>query len=95
LCGCRDFYREKDFPARLGCVVLIAAVVAFLWTESLWVLIGAAGLDALLYAVLPDRVICHRCLAEYRGVGSTKEFPRYELTTAARYADRPHARAGS
>lgn len=86
-CGCTSLYLEKDFPARIGCVVMLAAIAAFLITERILVLVGAAAVDLGLFYLLRDRVICYRCLAEYRHIAPDPKFTRYDLTTAARYAD--------
>lgn len=89
VCSCPRFYIEKDFPAKIGCAVMAAAVVGFLWTENLFVLLGAAAVDCILYLVLPNRTICYKCLAEYRGWPKNPEHQRYELTIAAQYSTSP------
>ena len=52
LCGRKEFYVESDFPARIGCAVVIVCIVAFLITENLWILIGAALVNFALMVVL-------------------------------------------
>lgn len=85
-CQVPHLYIEKDFPASIGCAVMVGAVGAFLYWENLWILLGAAAVDGLLYLVLPWRTICYKCLTEYRGWPRNPEHQRYELTTAAQYA---------
>lgn len=87
LCGTADFYVESDFPARIGCLVMVGCAASFLWTENLWILIGSALVGTLLWVVLPKRTICYKCLAEYRGLPRHPAHQEYELTRAARYAE--------
>lgn len=94
MCGCGDLYAEKDFPARLGCFVIVLAIAGFLVTENALVLLAAAAVDAVLYLVLRDRVICYRCLAEHRGFDAPERVKRYDLGTAGRYAARGPKKPG-
>lgn len=93
LCGCGYFYREKDFNAPLGFAIMSAAVAGFLWFQStdiviaLGILIGAAALDFLAYFSFPNRTICYRCLAMYRGCIDNPEHGRYELGLAGRFTE--------
>lgn len=89
VCGQNSFYVEADFPAGIGCLVVIGCIVAFLATENLWILIGAGIVNAVLWLTLPRRTICYKCLSEYRGVKRDPAHKEYELAQAARFADHP------
>lgn len=89
LCGRKEFYVESDFPARIGCAVVVACIVAFLITENLWILIGAALVNFALMVVLPKRTICYQCLTEYHGTARDPAHAEYDLSKAARFADHP------
>ena len=51
------------------------------------ILIGAAVLDAIAYALAGDRTICYQCLAEYTGGVRNPEHGAYDLGTAGRFTD--------
>jgi hypothetical protein len=92
VCGRREFYVEADFPARIGCLVVVGCIVAFLVTENLWILVGAGIVNAVLWWTLPRRTICYACLTEYRGAARNPAHVEYDLAKAARFADRPGPR---
>lgn len=89
VCTQSSFYVEADFPAGLGCLVVIGCIVAFLATENLWILIGSGVANAALWLTLPRRTICYKCLSEYRGVKRDSAHKEYELAQGARFADHP------
>jgi hypothetical protein len=74
-CGCRDLFIRKDFPQKLGLTLVVVAALTFLvlaaWRHTFWlgalVLIAAAIVDAILYALVPRTTVCYRCRAEFRG----------------------------
>jgi hypothetical protein len=92
LCGCRDLYRQKDFPQWLGLSVLAAACASFFVLQVLYhqwaawaVLLGSAAVDGLLYyGIVGDVAVCYRCGAQHRGVPARGLDP-HELATAERY----------
>ena len=48
------------------------------------VLLGSAAFDGLLYGLVGDVVVCYRCGAQHRGLGSSCNRP-FELTIHERY----------
>src|SRR5689334_10290817 len=75
-CGCGDLFVRKDFPQKLGLGLVIVAGIAFIvlaarpatfWIGA-WVLVGAAVIDAILYAMVGRVTVCYRCRAEFRDV---------------------------
>lgn len=93
LCGSGYFYVEKSFNRWVGFIVITIAIVAFLWTITInWfvamgILMGAALLDAIAYAVSGDRTICYQCLAEYTGGVRNPDHGGYDLGIAGRFTD--------
>src|SRR5438874_13748142 len=73
-CGCRDLFVRKDFPQKLGLIIVVVAAVSFLVLAAsrshvyigAIVLLVAAVVDAVLYAVVPRITVCYRCRAEFR-----------------------------
>src|SRR4051794_9313468 len=73
-CGCQDLLIRKDFPQKIGLAIVVVAAVAFLVLAAsrarfylgAIVLLAAAAVDALLYAIVPRITVCYRCRAEFR-----------------------------
>ena len=92
-CGCRDLFVRKDFPQKLGLAVVVAAGLAFLVLAArgatfyigVWVLIGAALLDAVLYFFVPRVTVCYRCRATFRHVSPNPRHGPFELAVAEKY----------
>jgi DNA-directed RNA polymerase subunit RPC12/RpoP len=81
VCAGELLYRQRDFRQAIGCaVVLIAAVLApFTYYASLAV---AALIDALLYALAGEVVICYRvpCKAHIRGLPAGPKVGPFDLS---------------
>jgi hypothetical protein len=92
VCGCRDLWRQKDFPQRLG-VAMVAAgailsTIAYYYHYHLWalgILMGFALIDMILFAVMPDVLVCYRCSTRYRNFDPAGETPYFNLETSERY----------
>ena len=93
VCGSGYFYREKDFNPWAGGAVIVAAIAGFLFMAdrniaiALGILLAAAALDLLVYALVPFRYICYRCLASMKGAVQDPAIGSYDLGTAGRFAD--------
>jgi DNA-directed RNA polymerase subunit RPC12/RpoP len=84
LCGDPRLYRQKDFGRGVGIGLLVAG---FALAVLLGVLVGPWGffaalgasvaLDALLYLVAGEVVICHWCETHYRG--GPEDYPEFDL----------------
>jgi len=76
-CGHLELYTQKDFPRGIGIgIVVLAAILApFTYYVSLGV---AALLDALLYHLAPEVVVCYVCHAEHRGFVTDPRHPRFD-----------------
>lgn len=87
LCGYSHFHLKKDFPRQIGmAIVLIAAALCFtnIFPPGFFYmpLIIASVIDLLLYLVLPWKVVCYVCEAEYKGAKVGPELRAYDLETA-------------
>ena len=71
-CGHDHFHVRKRFPRRVGLAIVLAASLLtfapFVPPQLFFLpLIGAALLDWALYLVLPWKMVCYVCDAEYAG----------------------------
>ena len=92
-CGCRDLFIRKDFPQKTGLLVVVIAGVTFLVLAArrgtfylgVWVLLAAAAVDALLYALVPKVTTCYRCRSDVRGAPLNPAHGPFELAVAEKY----------
>lgn len=92
-CGCADLFIRKDFPQKLGLLIVTAAGITFLVLAAnphtfylgAWALVAAAIVDALLYCFVPKITICYRCRAEFRGVPLNPKHEGFELSVGEKY----------
>ena len=81
VCRCPMLYRQRDFNQKVGlAVVVVAAVLApFTWYVSLGV---AALIDALLYKLSGEVVVCYRtkCRAHVRGLAPGPKVVPFDLS---------------
>lgn len=93
VCGSGYFYREKDFNTWAGGAVIVAAIAGFLFMAdrniaiALGILLAAAALDLVVYALVPFRYVCYKCLASMHGAERNHAIGPYDLGTAGRFAD--------
>ncbi|MEM7309462.1 MAG: hypothetical protein AAF682_22460 [Planctomycetota bacterium] len=77
--ACRhpELFTQKDFPRAVGLVIVaVAAVLApFTWYLSL---VAAALLDAVLYLLAPEVVVCYVCGTRHRGFAESPRHPRFD-----------------
>jgi hypothetical protein len=92
LCGCGDVWRQKDFPQKLGVMMVAAGAILSTIAWAYWmpmlsigILLGFALIDCLLYIFMPDVLVCYRCSAKYRRFKQDAETPSFNLETAERY----------
>jgi len=74
ICGCEEFYIQKDFNRQLGvifavgslmCVFLLMVLVGHL--AGLYCLFALAGIDFLIYWRWKNVTVCYLCTTIYRG----------------------------
>lgn len=92
ICGCRDLWRQKDFPQRLGVAMVamgaLLSTIAWAYYRPLWsigILLFFAFIDLMLYLFMPDVLVCYRCGARYGGSARMEQVEFYNLETAERY----------
>ena len=92
VCGCGDLWRQKDFPQRLG--VLMVGTGALLSTIFWWfmepgwaigVLLAFALIDGVLYTLMRDVLVCYRCKTRHRHAPLDGRHERFNLETHERY----------
>jgi hypothetical protein len=92
VCPSADLFICKDFPQRIGLLIVAAGIVGssitwgfghVMWTFG--ILFGTALLDVILYALVPNALMCYRCNAQYRGVKGLQQHGAFNLETYERY----------
>jgi hypothetical protein len=91
VCSNEDLWRQKDFPQALGLTFVAIGIVGSLtaWAYhrpviALGVLLAVAAIDFVLFAVMPDVLVCYRCQARHSG-GDISDRPTFDHETAERY----------
>jgi hypothetical protein len=87
LCGYSELHQRADFPRRLGLAIVAIAFIGALWIQGPYFflpLLAASLIDLALYQVLPPKVVCYLCSAEYRGVAPRPDQGAYDLEEATR-----------
>jgi DNA-directed RNA polymerase subunit RPC12/RpoP len=91
ICPSTDLFIRKDFPQRLGVLLVVIGFVfsSVAWAyEHLWwtfaILFATALVDLVLYLVVGNSLTCYRCHAEYRDLDMS-EHGAFELTTHEKY----------
>jgi hypothetical protein len=87
ICGCTEFYRQKDFNTKLGLWLIVLMVVLALVFNKwfIHILVGFAVLDLALYFGLGDIVLCYNCRAIYRGLPISPKVEGFELKIHDQY----------
>jgi hypothetical protein len=92
VCPSRDLFLRKDFPQRLGVLIVAAGFAAssITWAYSwpLWtyaILFATALIDVVLYVLMPDAVVCYHCGTTYRGLSSLECYSGFDLETHERH----------
>ncbi|MFQ5495047.1 MAG: hypothetical protein ACE5EX_06665 [Phycisphaerae bacterium] len=91
VCGGGELFVRKDFPQRLGLLIVvvfgIAAVVLFRTSVlQAWTVLAAAVLiDLLIYWVIGRVTTCYACRAEYRRCVVDPVHQGFDLATSEKY----------
>ena len=91
-CGCSDLFVRKDFPQRVGVLIvavgIIGSSIAWYYANLPWtfgVLFATALLDVALFAVVGNALMCYRCGAQYRGTAEVEGHGQFNLETHEKY----------
>jgi hypothetical protein len=92
VCGCSDLWRQKNFSARLGLLMVGSAILLSTIAYALWQPVLALGIlmvfaliDALLYLFMRDVSVCYRCAARHAGFEPAARHETFDLEVAERY----------
>jgi DNA-directed RNA polymerase subunit RPC12/RpoP len=92
VCPSVDLFARKDFPQRLGVVLVIIGFVgsSIAWAkyQVFWtfaILFATALIDLLLYIFMGESLTCYRCGAQYRGFEDIEIHGGFDLETHERY----------
>jgi hypothetical protein len=92
VCPSTDLFVRKDFPQRLGVTIVVIGFVAssIAWGYTLpiltfGILFATALIDVVLYAIVPDALMCYRCGAQYRMVDGIERHGSFNLETHERH----------
>lgn len=98
-CACcrgEELYVRKDFPQRVGLVIVVAAgLLSFVllgrgYVEwAVGVLVAVLLIDLLIYRFIPAVTVCYRCGAAHRGVKPGPAHGGFDLATAEKYQSPP------
>jgi hypothetical protein len=88
VCPSHDLYVRKDFPQRLGVLLVAVGIVgssiAWHYANLPWtfgILFATALADLLLFLVVGNALMCYRCGAQYRGVAEMDSHGQFKLET--------------
>ncbi|MBX3440002.1 MAG: hypothetical protein KF861_21105 [Planctomycetaceae bacterium] len=91
VCGNVDLWRQKDFPQSIGLTMVAAGAIfssiAWYFHQPVWalgILLSFAAIDLLLFALMPDVLVCYRCRARHSGI-NLADHPTFNHETAERY----------
>ncbi|HPF38928.1 MAG TPA: hypothetical protein P5081_06140 [Phycisphaerae bacterium] len=91
-CPGREFFIRKDFPQKLGMVmVVLFGLIAtiFYAYERVGLTFATLGslvvIDAIIFFFVGKVTVCYRCRAEYRGVAYNPDHEGFDLATSEKY----------
>jgi uncharacterized protein (DUF983 family) len=87
-CQGEQLYVQRDFNQRAGLAIVIVGAVLAPFTPFYASLFVAAAVDAVLYVLLPEIVICYRCQAHFRGFVRNPRHEAFDLHIAEQYGTR-------
>jgi hypothetical protein len=92
VCTSRDLYLRKDFPQRLGVLIVavgfVASSVTWAYSRPIWtfaILFATALVDVVLYLVMPSALSCYHCGSAYRDLPTIDGYASFDLETHERY----------
>lgn len=91
VCGCRELFIRKDFPQRVGLLVVLVfgAAAIYYFTRNVvigWSILAAAVLvDLVIYGLIGRVTTCYACRAEYRKCPLNPAHEGFDLATSEKY----------
>jgi DNA-directed RNA polymerase subunit RPC12/RpoP len=84
LCGCREFYVQKDFNRVIGVILVVIACILAPFTYFLSLLVVTL-LDVFLFRKLSLVTVCYGCEGVYRGQPLSPEHLGFRLAIRDKY----------
>lgn len=101
VCPSVDLFVRKDFPQRLGVGIVAVGILAscITWGYSYLIatfaiLFATALIDVVLYAIVPEALMCYRCGAMYRLSEHGAQHGPFNLETHERHRQQAARMAG-
>ena len=85
VCGCEDLYVQKDFNRKIGVGIVALGCVLAPFTPFYSSLFAAAGIDFLLYLLLPFCTVCYDCKSVVRGNAKNPAHAAFDIHVHERY----------
>jgi len=85
-CGCKHFYRQKNFNKTIGCVVVLIGIVLVPYTFGLSLMVVAV-IDWFLYKHVQDEAVCYRCHTIYKKVHIPDQMKDFDLHIVELYEE--------
>ena len=92
LCGCEDLWRQKNFPQRIGALIVgvevLLSTIFWSYMALTWyygVLLLFALVDGVLYTLMRDVLVCYRCGSRHGHTPLDGRHDRFNLETHERY----------
>ena len=91
VCGCGELFVRKDFPQRLGMLIVVVfglTAIYYFRTSVItaWLVLATALLiDLLIYFVVGKVTVCYACRAEYRGCETNAAHEGFDLAASEKY----------
>ena len=92
VCGCEEFYIQKDFNRRLGLtIVLFSFGIIFVvmltagHLAGIYLLFGLALIDWVIYQLLRNVTVCYLCHTIYRGFPQNPNHVGFYLGNEEKY----------
>jgi hypothetical protein len=102
VCPSTDLYVRKDFPQRLGVLIvavgIIGSSIAWSYANLPWtfgILFATALADLALFAIVGNSLMCYRCGAQYRGTAEMDVHGQFNLETHEKYRQMAARMSGS
>ena len=92
VCPSTELFVRKDFPQRVGVGIVVVGFalssIAWAYMLPIWtfaILFATALIDLMLYALVPDALMCYRCGAQYRMAEGLELHGPFDLETHERH----------
>jgi len=85
ICGCEEFFRQKNFNKILGCSVILIGIILMPWTFGLSLPLLALVDWVVMSKWVKDMGVCYQCRTEFIGVNVPKGLGDFNHFKAFKY----------